>query len=209
MVKATLDVRKLQRKLGITSAQLKLELREAFQQILQQWEAFGQDRISGGYPRTSSTQGLVNRSGALRRGGLGIEVTGTEINSLRGEGQIRLKYGVTQEYGGTIRPRNGKFLTIPLPAALDPSGIARFSARDLPRDETFVLRPREDERNRAYIVRRTPDGLQYLFVLVRSVKVPARWGLRDLWKSGKMNEVRMEEVGDAIRRTVIKARRAG
>lgn len=34
-------------------------------------------------------------------------------------------------YGGTIRPKNGRYLTIPLEAARTPSGVARFSARDV------------------------------------------------------------------------------
>ncbi len=34
-------------------------------------------------------------------------------------------------YGGTIRPKRAKFLTVPMPAALTASGVARFSARDV------------------------------------------------------------------------------
>jgi hypothetical protein len=37
-------------------------------------------------------------------------------------------------YGGTIRPKTGRFLTIPLDAAKTPSGVARFSARDVIND---------------------------------------------------------------------------
>lgn len=34
-------------------------------------------------------------------------------------------------YGGTIRPKRARFLTVPMPAALTASGVARFSARDV------------------------------------------------------------------------------
>jgi hypothetical protein len=40
-----------------------------------------------------------------------------------------LRYIHAQEYGGTIRPRSRRFLTVPLPGALTAAGVTRGGAR--------------------------------------------------------------------------------
>jgi len=41
-----------------------------------------------------------------------------------------LAYAAIQEFGGTVRPKRAKVLTIPLAAALTPAGVPRFTARE-------------------------------------------------------------------------------
>lgn len=77
------------------------------------------------------------------------------------------------ETGGTIAARNVRFLTIPLPAALDRRGLPKKrSARDWP--NTFVRRSRAGN---LIIFQRTRTGLVPLYLLKPSVRIPARLGM--------------------------------
>ncbi len=75
------------------------------------------------------------RSGQLRAS-IGSRVDSTDsgpvatIGSGARQGR-RIPYADIQETGGTIRPKIGQFLTIPLKDAQTPSGVTRFSARDV------------------------------------------------------------------------------
>jgi hypothetical protein len=53
--------------------------------------------------------------------------------ALRAGGERDVVYARIQELGGTITPRNGKFLAIPLAPALTGAGVSRYkSPRDVP-----------------------------------------------------------------------------
>lgn len=91
------------------------------------------ERVSGTSKRGN---GLRVRSGLLRATlGFRTDVKDgrvqLELGTVRigGAAAVALNYAATHEYGATITKGPG-FLTIPLPAALTPSGVARFSARD-------------------------------------------------------------------------------
>jgi len=73
---------------------------------------------------------LLNvRSGRLRSSiAHRIEEADGEITAKIG---TNVKYARIHEYGGTIRPKRAKHLTIPLGPALTPSGVARYTAREL------------------------------------------------------------------------------
>ncbi|HNX82477.1 MAG TPA: HK97 gp10 family phage protein [Candidatus Omnitrophota bacterium] len=85
----------------------------------------------------------------------------------------RVTYANILEDGGTIRPVSGQYLTIPLGAAKTSAGAPRFSARDVMNGMT------------PYTTSVILDGIIYgvtgnktskltpLFVLKRSVKIPA------------------------------------
>jgi len=61
----------------------------------------------------------------------GVEVRLRAGGSSKGGAQVR--YAAIHEYGGTIRPKKGKFLTIPVGPAMTNAGVSRFaSARDVP-----------------------------------------------------------------------------
>lgn len=90
-------------------------------------------------------------------------------------GHVRLnKYMTMHEHGGWIRARNARYLTIPLPAALNANGTPkRRRARDW--QNTFVKR----SRNGNLIIFQTRGReLVPLYVLKKKVRIPMRLGLR-------------------------------
>lgn len=109
--------------------------------------------------------------------------TGRLRNSLKGRpfalgDRIGIKlssnviYAPTQEFGATIVPKAGQFLAVPLAAAKTGAGVtkAEFDVpgglRQVP--GLFVMRT----GGKAFIVRQKGEGLEFLFVLKRSVRVP-------------------------------------
>lgn len=123
-------------------------------------------------PSGKRTGKLARRSGKLLRSiADSVKVTGAgdEI-----KGEIGAKgFGATHERGATIRAKKAKFLTIPLPAALDSRGIPKKRrARDWP--NTFVIK---SKRGNLLIVQRKGKGLLPLYLLRKSVRIPPRLGL--------------------------------
>jgi hypothetical protein len=77
----------------------------------------------------------------------------------------RVKYANILEEGGTIVPKNKKYLTIPFQAALTSAGVMKYpSARDYP--NTFIAG--------RTIMQRQGSGSIPLFYLARSVTIPAK-----------------------------------
>lgn len=125
-----------------------------------------------GYTGTSPADKLQTRSGALRRL-IGWATRGSGFAS-----ELTIFAGPPariQEYGGTIKAKRKKYLTIPLRAALTPSGVPkRPGARDW--EDAFVLRSRA---GKLFIARRRgKKGLDLLYKLQESVRLPARFGFR-------------------------------
>jgi phage gpG-like protein len=112
-------------------------------------------------------QVLHTRSGKLRRS-LHPSVYSTSPTELVAMVSNNTEYARIQEYGGTIRPVNRQWLTIPLPAALTPKGVMRYpSARDYP--NTFIAKGTifQDPKKKG--------GLPVpLFLLRKTSKIPAR-----------------------------------
>lgn len=82
-------------------------------------------------------------------------------------------YAVVHEEGATIRAKNARFLTIPLPAALDSRGVPlKRKARDWP--NTFV---QMSKKGNLIIFQRRGANIVPLYVLKKSVKIPPRLGL--------------------------------
>lgn len=122
-----------------------------------------------------SKVGLHKRTGLLKGS---IEVGqvkylgyGVEGEVLTGQG---LKYAAIQEYGGTVRARNSKFLTIPVGPMLTPAGVARESLRDVIEQRKWqTFKP----KNADVILGRlagSKGDFQVLFVLKKSVTIPSR-----------------------------------
>lgn len=113
--------------------------------------------------------GLKVRSGDLKRSIAAMPVE-EDSNGLRG-GMLAgqgLPYGPLQEFGGTIVPVNGTYLTIPIGEALTPAGVPRFSALEAEDAgySTFI---------KGRIIFGVKDGTLYpLFLLVTSSTIPAR-----------------------------------
>lgn len=180
------------------------DLAFAFGQIGIEFDAAAQERIRGAYSpgAPSARDHLQSRSGALARSGTRHEVRrGDTVDRLSLRIFITKEYGAIHEFGGTIRPKAARALTIPLKDNLDPSGIAILSPREWrATGETFVY---NDHRGRGFIVRKTPGSpgdLDFLFMFVDKVVMPPRWGLRKEWRSQRFDRVRGEEIMASLRR---------
>lgn len=116
---------------------------------------------------------LQMRSGAGLRSI--VDSIAVSLNSGGLEGSISAGSLSVHEKGARIKARSGGFLTIPLPAALDPRGVPlRQRARDW--DNTFVARSR---KGNLLIFRRLPRAQEIvpLYVLKTSVTIPPRLGM--------------------------------
>lgn len=133
------------------------------------------------WPGGTSPAGTTPGSLSRRTGQLiasiqsSIRVTGdlsTEIEGRIGGSSI----AAVHERGAVIRPRRAQFLTVPLPAALNPDGTPKKpSARDW--EKTFVI---ESKKGNLLIVQRDGHNLIPLYVLKKEVRIPPRLGLGQL-----------------------------
>jgi hypothetical protein len=101
-------------------------------------------------------------------------VTGTEVANIRGEiggaGYLRI-----HEFGGTITPKKAKYLTIPLPPALNANGTPKKkSAREWA--NTFVAR---SKKGNLIIFQKNGTKITPLYVLKKSVYIRPRLGMQD------------------------------
>lgn len=129
-------------------------------------------RHSKPWPGGTTATSLSKRSGAAVRSiaqSLKVETTGSEVLGYIGG----IYYLQAHEDGATIRARRSKYLTIPLPAALDQRGVPRKrSAREW--SNTFIIK---SKNNNLLIVQRTATGIVPLYVLKKQVRIPKRLGM--------------------------------
>lgn len=132
-------------------------------------------RNSRPYPGGTSASSLGRRSGtAFQSIHDSVRVTGgaQNLNTLKGYiGGVG--YLATHEFGAVIRPRNGQYLTVPLPAALNADGTPkRRSARMW--NDTFVARSRAGN---LLIFQKDGARIIPLYVLKTEVRIPPRLGM--------------------------------
>jgi hypothetical protein len=171
-------------------------LKPAFDRWGKQWRGKMLGRFRAPLPTPgSSNDTLHNRTGNLALS-LSAVVSGSSLNDLT----LRLatsgfKYARIQEFGGEIRPKNSKFLTIPTSENLTASGQARFpSARNFISShpgQTFFLRTKSDGGNSLLLMYRAFKGKRKglfgptaerdirttgkavpMFLLVKKVEIP-------------------------------------
>ena len=88
----------------------------------------------------------------------------------------RMVYANIHETGGIIRPKNARYLTIPLPSAQTPAGVGRFTAREV-RDGMTGYDGSFFRRSRAgnlILFGTQGNRVIPLFILKQSVTIPAR-----------------------------------
>ena len=139
------------------------------------------EHLTGG---TTDTR-LRARTGKLRASCIPIK---TEIKEGSVEGGISFGTVYGRVHIGpkgqmtTITPKKGKYLTIPLPAAMTGAGVARGSARQGPWGETFVAKSKAGNLiifGKRKIMSGKKAGelrgkITPLFLLLKSVRVKAR-----------------------------------
>ena len=117
---------------------------------------------------------LARRSSALSRS-FNKYTDGSTIDDLALTIYTDSKYARIHEFGGTIRPRKGKYLAIPLDAAKTGAGVSRMSS---PRN---VAGLNYGGRSKAgNIILRDESGTP-MFVLVRQVEIPPRLSMFKTW----------------------------
>lgn len=161
----------LKRSMKGVDDELKAELRVFLNDVAKDLATFhGGDWSPGGSPGPA----LRRRSGRAVRSILSsVRVWGKGINavsgSIGGVGYLRI-----HEYSGVVKAKRAKYLTIPLPAALRANGTPiKARARDWP--GTFVI---TSKRGNKLICRKDGNGIVPLYLLKRSVRIPARLGMR-------------------------------
>lgn len=120
------------------------------------------------------------RSGNLRRSILGTSTAepgrALSVSLAAGGGDRHVRYARIQEKGGTVTPKRGKYLRIPLKAAKTAAGVDRYAGplrQALP--GLFVLRAKS---GKLFLVRAKGKGknrgLEFLYLLVASSTIPGR-----------------------------------
>jgi len=110
---------------------------------------------------------LKRRTGRLAQSITSL-VTRTEKDII-GRVGTNVKYARLHEYGGEIKPKRAKWLTIPLAAAKTPAGVARGRARDF--ENTFF---KFSSAGNLILFQRRGDNIIPLFLLKKSVTIPKR-----------------------------------
>ncbi|CAA2141482.1 hypothetical protein [Hyphomicrobium sp. ghe19] len=137
-------------------------------------------RHGNAWPGGTGEKTLSRRSGKLVASILSsVTVTGTHYDEIKG--YIGAAFpGPVHEYGATIRPKTAKFLTVPLPAALNPNGTPKKkSAREW--QNTFVARTKAGN---LVIFQKTGTQIIPLYVLRTMVKIKPRLGMQETISAG-------------------------
>jgi len=197
--------------------ELAREVGKSFKKILIKLVSDTERSIKGGFsPGTQSQDNVVNRSGDLRRSfDLTVE-DGVGIKDVSGFMFSTALYSSTQEFGTvgaggslpTIRPKKAKYLTIPLPDNLDPSGITLRTAREvLSNPQGFFLQTEEREQagKGPLIVENEGGELQFMFTLVDEVDIKPRLGIRDRANSSSFRSFVSREIGRGVARALERA----
>lgn len=128
-------------------------------------------RIGNGTP-------LYSRSGYLKRS-LKTQLSGTSLATLSGSVYSDAIYAAIQEQGGTVEAKRaymglagGPYLNIPADANKTPSGVMRFSARDVFAAGGYIVKLTSLKARYAVFLDDRP-----MFWLVKSVTIPARLGM--------------------------------
>lgn len=192
-IEVKFDSKKLETALQIMPGKIFTALKGAFREVGDTFLAtMVNERLSG-----HSATSLGVRTGDLRRS-FKKAVSGDNINDLTMFVFTTSKYAQIHETGGTIYPKNTKYLAIPLTAAMTSSGVSRYKS---PRDIALVYGGRSKAGN---IILRTPGmkgkaGIP-MFVLVKSVTIPARLNMMATW--GRDIPVTMGILNNAVDKTL-------
>lgn len=158
------------------------------------------ERHSGAWPGGTTAQTLSKRSGQMLESIVSsVDVRGKKFTTIEGSIGGSMVAAV-QEFGATIKPKHAKYLTIPLPAALNANGTPKKkSAREW--DNTFVAK---SKAGNLIIFQRQGSKIVPLYVLKTSVTIPPRLGMQKTLTVGLPYFV--DKSMDAIVRAVLAAK---
>lgn len=194
--------RQLDEALSKAPAAVVSALAEALRRDGERWQSAMQESINGplvlgrGKPRTSAL--ATRRGSAGLKGSFFYAVQGDTFDTLQLRKFSTEPSAMLHEHGGTVVPRNGKWLAIPLPAAMTPSGVPREPGPRSYGDLAFI--PSRRSSQYAFLARIThtlgasrqtgfdDDGapkfsakgktqVEYLYLLAKSVTIPPRLGM--------------------------------
>lgn len=125
-----------------------------------------------------------------------VKVEGLTIPTIVGYISIPRERKI-HEKGGVLKPKKAKYLTIPLPAALDSRGVPlKPSARDW--ENTFVIK---SKKGNLLIAQKQGVQLVFLYVLKSEVYIPPRLGAEDTLLAGK--DYLVDKMADAVLKSLI------
>lgn len=193
-----MDTKKFAKVLHGTSSTLADEIRISFGQALLRFRTrFHMEQHRGRPGLHRRTMNLVRSSN------IAVTDKGTPLERVRGVYSIggdRARYAQIHEYGGVVKAR-GKLLAVPLTAAKTAAGVARGRPRDFD-DVVFI----QTKAGKKLLMRPTGPGgdLVPWWILLPSVTIPARMGLRALWKKAVIGNSE-EMLRGAAERAFVKA----
>ena len=166
-------------------------------------------QFSGYYPGLTRGRKLRARSGALRSSA-GGRVTGNTLKNLKATLRIgggRAGYARIQEEGGTVTPKGGGWLTVPLPAALRPrTGTPNPRAKIRKEGDsyttdigpTFIIR---GSKGPVVMARREDGTIVPLYALRRSVTIKPRLNAGNQFEN--VARLKLPELGDRLLRVLV------
>ena len=126
--------------------------------------------------KSKSGDGVQTRSGALRRS-FDNAWGGSDLDSMFVQTfSAGVPYASIQEEGGTITPKRGNWLTIPLDAAKTAAGVTRKPARQW--NDTFF---RKSKAGNLILFQKKPNEIVPLFLLLKKVVLKGNLGFMDTW----------------------------
>lgn len=160
--------------------------------------------LSGEFRANNTKNKLANRTGTLRATmAHKVRDVGKDLTLRNTIGSAATRHYVhIQEKGGIIKPKRARALTIPLPDNLTAAGRPRFQkASEV--EGLFLLKL----NGKAFLVRKAPsgEGLEFLWILKSSVKIPARLGFVRTWRSKSMQSFAREELNAGVLKALKRA----
>jgi len=173
-------------------------LRRELQDYLNQVTNALAKRHGNPWPGGTSGNSLSKRSGTMIADiKNSVEVRGKDLADIEGEigGPARLSI---HEFGGVIRAKKAKFLTIPLPAALNSDGTPKKrSAREW--DKTFV---KQSKKGNLLIFQKRGKDIVPLYVLKPKVTIPPRLNMGNTLRAGA--DMFVDKAMDAMVKEILK-----
>lgn len=179
------NLARLQRVYAQAPGRLYGGIERSLRQSANEWHRAMDKRTKG----ATRPDGLARRTGDLARS-IQTKTTGAppNLSSLKMRAvSAGVPYAPIHEFGGVVRPKRAKFLTVPASDNLTAAGVVRipsarrlFASRSGKGRRPFVLR----KGAKAWIVLPKANGKDLLFLwsLHKSVKIPARLGFFDTWE---------------------------